>query len=123
MFQDGLIYQESRMATEKEFREDLAPLDMNDENAVGRGGPVLVYENGILYTYPGEDHSMIVGDTGSGKTQKFILTLINSSASAAESMLVIDPKGELMKRTGSYVTMCMVSALENPKNHLMDGIH
>lgn len=103
MFQDGLIYQESRMATEEEFREDLAPLDMNDENAVGRGGPVLAYENGILYTDPGEGHSMIVGDTGSGKTQKFILTLINSCASAAESMLVIDPKGELMKRTGSYL--------------------
>ena len=85
MFQDGLIYQESRMATEEEFREDLAPLDMNDENAVGRGGPVLAYENGILYTDPGEGHSMIVGDTGSGKTQKFILTLINSCASAAES--------------------------------------
>lgn len=52
MFQDGLIYQESRMATEEEFREDLAPLDMNDENAVGRGGPVLAYENGILYIRP-----------------------------------------------------------------------
>lgn len=103
MFQDGLIYQESRIATDEEIREDLAPLDMNDENATGRGGPVLAYENGILYTDPGEGHSMVVGDTGSGKTQKFILTLINSCAAAGESMLIIDPKGELMRRTGSYL--------------------
>ena len=99
MFKDGLIYQESRMSTEEEFREDLAPLDIYDENADGQGGPVLAYEDGIAYTDPGEGHSMIVGDTGSGKTQKFILPLINSCACASESMFVIDPKGELMRRT------------------------
>ena len=101
MFQDGLIYQESRMATDDEFLEDLTPLDINDD--VGMGGPVLAYENGVLYTDPGEGHSMIVGDTGSGKTQKFILTTIYSCACAEESMLIIDPKGELMKYSGSYL--------------------
>lgn len=103
MFKDGLIYQESRMATEEEFCEDLIPLDICNENAVGKGGPVLAYVDGIAFTDPGEGHNMIFGDTGSGKTQKFILPLINSCACADESMLVIDPKGELMRRTGTLL--------------------
>lgn len=103
MFKDGLVYQESRMATEEEFRKDLIPLDMNDDQAPGKGGPVLAYENGVLYTDPGEGHSLFVGDTGSGKTQKFILPLIYSCAAGEESMFIIDPKGELMRRTSYYL--------------------
>lgn len=91
------------MATEEEFCEDLIPLDICNENAVGKGGPVLAYVDGIAFTDPGEGHNMIFGDTGSGKTQKFILPLINSCACADESMLVIDPKGELMRRTGTLL--------------------
>ena len=103
MLQDGLIYQESRMASVDEFISDLAPLDMNDESAVGKGGPVLFHQDGILFTDPGEGHSMIVGGTGSGKTQLGVLPIIYSCAHAGESMLIIDPKGELKRRTGLYL--------------------
>lgn len=103
MLQDGLVYQESRMSSIEEYMRDMAPIDMNDDNAIGRGGPVLFHNGNTLYTDPGEGHSMIVGGTGSGKTQLGVLPLIYSCAHANESMLIVDPKGELKRRTAYYL--------------------
>lgn len=36
MFKDGLIYQEARMATERELKEDLAMLNMYGESEKGK---------------------------------------------------------------------------------------
>ena len=103
MFQDGLIYQEARMATESEIKSDLQQLDIYDETIASKGGPILWNEKGMLYTDPGEAHTLIVGDTGSGKTQGVILPLIYSCARAEESMVVVDPKGELVRRMEPYL--------------------
>lgn len=103
MLQDGLIYQESRMSTIDEFTSDLALLPMNDEKASGQGGPVLYYADGTLYTDPGEGHSMIVGGTGSGKTQKGVLPLMYSCAHSGESIFTVDPKGELYRSMSPYL--------------------
>lgn len=103
MLQDGLIYSESRMATVDEYISDLVPFNMNDDNCLGKGGPVLYHENGKLYTDPGEGHSMIVGGTGSGKTQLGVLPLMFSCVHSQESMFVVDPKGELFRRMERYL--------------------
>ena len=105
MFQDGLIYQEARMATESEIKSDLQQLDIDDETITSKGGPILWNEKGMLYTDPGEAHTLIVGDTGSGKTQGVILPLIYSCARAEESMVLVDPKGELVRRMEPYLKL------------------
>ena len=40
-------------------------------------------------------HALFVGMSGKGKSQTFVLTMINSNIDAGESMFVHDPKGEL----------------------------
>lgn len=103
MFQDGLSYQDSRMSTEDEFTENLSSFLIKDSNATVKGGPVLFRHDGVAYSDPSEAHSLIVGDTGSMKTLRFVLPLIYSCAKAGESMVVVDPKGELARKTNKFL--------------------
>ena len=103
MYSDGLIYQDSRMATEEEFLKDLSPFFMKEQNENAKGGPVLFGKDDVVYTDSGESHSLIIGDTGSMKTLRFVLPLIYSCGRAGESMVIVDPKGELSKKTGTFL--------------------
>ena len=66
---------------------------------IERSGLPLIYEGNSVYTTKGDGHSLIIGATGSGKTQTTILPLIKLSLIAGESVVVNDPKGELYKTT------------------------
>ena len=44
MLSDGLKYQDSRMATCEEMKQDLAPFALHDAAAKSKGGPVLLRE-------------------------------------------------------------------------------
>lgn len=58
----------------------------------------------MAYVDPSEVHSLIVGDTGSMKTLRFVLPLIYSCAKAGESMVIVDPKGELVRKTKGFLS-------------------
>lgn len=103
MFEDGLYYRDSRMATEAEYVQDLAPFCINDAQCVSKGGPVLFRRQNMVFTDPSESHTLLVGDTGSMKTLRFVLPLIYSSAKAGESMILVDPKGELTRKTSGFL--------------------
>lgn len=99
---NGLTYQDSHMAAPEEVTVSLTPMSLKgDGEAVG--GPVLYREEDTVYVDGSDTHSMIVGDTGSMKTLRFVLPLIWTCAQAAESMLVVDPKGELTKKTWKHL--------------------
>ena len=83
MLSDGLKYQDSRMATCEEMKQDLAPFALHDAAAKSKGGPVLLRDGDTVYTDPSDSHSLIVGDTGSMKTLRFVLPLIYSCAAAS----------------------------------------
>ena len=82
MFVDGLKYQDSRMATENELKKDLCGFVMGTSYPIPKGGPILFREGDTVYADPSEAHSLIVGDTGSMKTLRFVLPLIYSCAKA-----------------------------------------
>lgn len=72
------------------------------------GGIILKSEkqkNGnIKFWYqPGQYHHLVIGATGSGKTQTFIMPSILSIANAGGSMIINDPKGELAMLTTPYL--------------------
>lgn len=54
MFEDGLYYRDSRMATEAEYVQELAPFCINDAQCVSKGGPVLFRRQNMVFTDPSE---------------------------------------------------------------------
>lgn len=69
------------------------------KDGIERSGLPLIYEGNNIYTLKGDGHTIVIGATGSGKTQTTILPLIKLSLLANESIVVNDPKGEIYKRT------------------------
>ena len=82
MFNDGLRYQESRMASDVELTSDLDSFYIGEEPHILRGGPVLFRDINQLYVDSSDSHSLILGDTGSMKTLRFVLPLIYTCAKA-----------------------------------------
>ncbi len=103
MLNDGLKYSDSRMANENEFIESLASFDLKSTEGSYAGGPVLFRKDNICYTDGSDVHDLIIGGTGSMKTLKFVLPLIYSCAMANESMVIVDPKGELVRKAGPFL--------------------
>lgn len=103
MLKDGLSYQDSRMATQDEVVEDLLSFDVNDAGNNVKGGPVLFRNGNTVYADPSDAHSLILGDTGSMKTLRFVLPLIYTCGIAGESMVIVDPKGELARKSERFL--------------------
>lgn len=91
---------ESRWATKVEIikNADIEKIDPNMETYHAAGLPFIVSKN-ELYLDNSEAHSLIIGSTGSGKTRRLVLPLLNILARAGESIVVTDPKGELYAKT------------------------
>lgn len=56
-----------------------------------------------LATAKKELHTVIIGDSGCGKTRRVILPLIRLMAKTGRSMVISDPKGELYRKTAGAV--------------------
>lgn len=59
--------------------------------------------DGIVATSNDEDHVLILGGTGNGKTRRVIIPSIFSIAKTGNSMVLTDPKGELYAKTASQL--------------------
>lgn len=90
--------QYARWATKEEFKERLYPINQKEE--VTTTGVPLMYEDDTMYIDKRRNHTLLIGATGSGKTQTTILPMINLSIKAKESFFAIDPKGVLYKKVG-----------------------
>ena len=88
----------SRWAKEKEIKEELERVELKQKNSKVAGIPLIVKEN-EMWVDNGEYHSLIIGATGSGKTQGIVLPQVHSLAKARESMIITDPKGEIYETT------------------------
>lgn len=103
MLENGLKYYDSRTATKEEFTEELSVFKLCDGEQKIKGGPVLFREGENVYTDPSDLHNLIIGNTGSMKTLRFVLPLIYSSALSSESMVIVDPKAELVRKTHVFL--------------------
>lgn len=92
----------SRWATEKEYKELLKKVKVTDKTA-DAGGIPLVNDGKYMWVDDGESHSIIIGSTGSGKTQIVVLPLVESLAKNDESMIITDPKGEIYEKTSEML--------------------
>ena len=92
----------SRWAKEKEIKEELNPVEIKSQNSKYAGVPLILNEN-EMWVDNSEYHSLVIGATGSGKTQTVILPLVHSLAKARESMIITDPKGEIYEKTSNML--------------------
>ena len=90
---------ESRWATKEEIIKSygIEKIDPMKKKYNFAGLPFIVNKNEI-YVDNSEAHSLIIGSTGSGKTRRLVLPLLNILARAGQSIVVTDPKGELYAR-------------------------
>lgn len=88
----------SRWATEREFKKELKKVLPGDESSEVAGIPMI--NNGKeIWVDDGDFHSLIIGSTGSGKTEMIVQPMVKILAKKGESMIITDPKGEIYERT------------------------
>ena len=92
----------SRWAKEKELQEELTRVEITQKNSKAAGVPIML-NNTEMWVDNGEYHSLVIGATGSGKTQTVILPTVHSLAKARESMIITDPKGEIYEKTSNML--------------------
>lgn len=100
--EDGSFeYGSSRWATKKEIKKKYKV--WNFGNKLKGGGIPVTSIDGKVYYSDEYDHSLIIGSTGSGKTQCEILPMIYNLGYAGESMVINDTKGELYSYTSNFL--------------------
>ena len=63
-------------------------------------GIPLINDGKKIWVDDGEYHNLIIGSTGSGKTEMLVQPMVKILAKKGESMIITDPKGEIYERNG-----------------------
>jgi len=93
----------ARWATTKEIKKQLKQVDPKAYTA-DAAGMVVINDGKTLWVDDGEAHNIVIGATGSGKTQAVVFPMVQSLAKKGESMIITDPKGEIYEQTGEMLT-------------------
>lgn len=88
----------ARWSTDKEIKSDanIAKVDPKADTLNAAGIP-LINNGKEIWVDNGEYHNLVIGSTGSGKTQTIVKPMVNLLAKKGESMIITDPKGEIYK--------------------------
>lgn len=100
------------------FKERLTRI--NKQSTIEKSGIPMMFDEENLYVNTSEAHTIVIGATGSGKTQATLLPQARLAIMAGESLVVNDVKGEILdslrndlnKNNYNVITV----DLENPKN-------
>lgn len=84
---------------ESNVKKYLTKVSLKESNE--KSGVPIIYEKDCCYVPTNDTHTLIVGSTGSGKTQTITLPLIKLSMLANHSLVINDVKGDLYVRTAS----------------------
>ena len=90
----------ARWAKKKEIKDALKKIEVNREVSTA-GVPVEYDDNKTVYIPNRDGHTLVIGATGSGKTQATILPEVKLSLLAGESIIVNDIKGEIYNITAN----------------------
>lgn len=94
----------SRWAKDNEIKldKDVEEVEPTSEESDAAGVP-LVNDGKKLWVDNGEYHNLVIGATGSGKSQTVVEPMVELLIKKGESMIITDPKGELYKAASSYM--------------------
>jgi len=90
----------NRWAKDKEIKEDkgVERVSSNLKEVHAAGIPLISTEK-QLWVDNGSYHNLVIGSTGSGKTENLVFPMVNVLAKKGESMVITDPKGEIYRKT------------------------
>ena len=92
----------SRWAKKNEVKKQLKLVDPKAYSA-DAAGIVVINEGNKMWVDDGEAHNIVIGATGSGKTQAVVFPMVQSLAKKGESMIITDPKGEIYEQTANML--------------------
>ena len=100
-------YGQAQWASEKELNKNY-PLVNSNDNHQYHGFVVNANQNKhqLTFNIRSNTHSLVIGGTGSGKTQNLVLPTININSKSIDkpSMIITDPKGELYQEQKTLLT-------------------
>lgn len=111
----------SRWSKDKEIKEDknIEHVFASDRKVDAAGIP-LINNGKDIWVDNGEYHNLVIGSTGSGKTETIVKPMVNLLAKKGESMVITDPKGELYEYCADYLKeqgyKIIVLNFRDPKN-------
>ena len=94
----------SRWMKEDEMKKayDVKEITLNADTYEHAGIPIILKED-KAWVDDGENHSLIIGASGSGKTATVLDPLVKILGKAGESMIVTDPKGEIYEHNANLL--------------------
>ena len=92
----------SRWCTDREMKGTLKEINVRDPEYEYGGFPILSTGD-KFWVDDGESHNIVIGSTGTGKTQCVIHPLVKILAKNGESMIVTDPKGEIYRESAGLL--------------------
>lgn len=92
----------ARWATKREVKKQLKPIDPKAYSA-DAAGLAVINDGKTMWVDNGEAHNIIIGATGSGKTQAVVFPMVQSLSKKGESMIITDPKGEIYEQSGEML--------------------
>ena len=106
----GLFFSEktsdgySKWASDKDIKTDKNIVKVKTtDNVIDAAGVALVNNGKEMWVDNGEYHNLVIGSTGSGKTECVVKPLVNLLSKKGESMVITDPKGEIYQYCGDYL--------------------
>lgn len=94
----------SRWAKEKEIEaESSVEMVLQSADKTTAAGVPLLMKKDQIWVDNGEYHNLVIGATGSGKTQTIIFPTVEVLAKNRESMIITDPKGEIYEQTSNML--------------------
>ena len=92
---------EKSSSYENSITNDYLYQEKTNEETAEKVGIPLINNGKEIWVDPSGYHNMIIGSTGSGKSQSLSFPFIRVMAKGGESMIVTDPKGELYENTAN----------------------
>ena len=89
----------AKWETEENMKKHIPLIGVNWNTEVKSSGLPMAYDNNYLYISNRLNHSLVIGSTGSGKTQTITLPLLELANMAGESVVVHDTTNELYETT------------------------
>ena len=103
----GLFFSEkssdgySKWASDKDIKTDKNIVKVRTiDDHIEAAGVALVNNGKEMWVDNGEYHNLIIGSTGSGKTECVVKPLVNLLSKTGESMVITDPTGEIYQYCG-----------------------